>query len=612
MPALFPEAKLATMAACFSIHSSEVVIVILNYCGADDTITCVQSLQQLAQAPLEIAVVDNNSPDDSVNRIKAAFPEITILVAPNNNGYAAGNNAGIRYALANARCQAVWLLNNDTVVAPDSLDELCACLNAYPQAGIAGSTQICMESDAVQCAGGGAVNPLLGTTRSLCANKELAVIQNLAEEGINQNLDFAIGASMLVRRNVFEKVGYLPEEYFLYYEDVDYGLAAKEAGYSTVWAKRSIVRHKEGGASKAGSRRYPAHVDYLILRNRMYLVCKFYKWNAFFALLGYFAVAYNRIRRGQTGFLRHLPKAIWDGYTGRMGQSETYLTLKKRQKCVGKLPTLGSEPKIALVVATLGRGVELDRLLSSLEQQTYKNFQILLADQNPAGFLDEVLQRHSTLPLERAIIPATGVSAARNSFLPLDDSVDIVAFPDDDCWYAPDTLANVIRAFRRKPGAGAVLGAWGEENAINPVAEGWQSAHQLFKRAGTLVQFYRAGAIEDIQFDCMLGPGTNLPFGCGEDTDFLLRASAVAPVWRDNAIHVFHPLPLENGVNSKKLKAYAAGRMYLLQKHHLPLWFVLANIVYPLLVLPRDMLRNGWQGAHYRWAMFAGRLRAWL
>ena len=95
-----------------------------------------------------------------------------------------------------------------------------------------------------------------------------------------------------------------------------------------------------------------------------------------------------------------------------------------------------------MLIATLGRKGELDRLFTSLGEQTYKKFRIFLADQNPSGYLDDMLARHSSLPITRIMLPPQGVSVARNALLE-QAGADIIVFPDDDCWYAPDTLERV-------------------------------------------------------------------------------------------------------------------------------------------------------------------------
>lgn len=117
-------------------------------------------------------------------------------------------------------------------------------------------------------------------------------------------------------------------------------------------------------------------------------------------------------------------------------------------------------PHLALCIATVGRIRELDRLLTSLEQQTCTDFHIYLADQNAPGTLDAMLQKHADLQITRILLPSRGVSIARNALLSLVEEEEVIIFPDDDCWYAPDTLAQAVEAFRRHPEAGAVLGYW--------------------------------------------------------------------------------------------------------------------------------------------------------
>ncbi|MGV7005902.1 glycosyltransferase family 2 protein [Desulfovibrio sp. QI0442] len=273
---------------------------------------------------------------------------------------------------------------------------------------------------------------------------------------------------------------------------------------------------------------------------------------------------------------------------------------------------LSMAPAIDLLVATVGRSNELDRLLTSLEVQTYKNFRILLADQNPSGYLDDMLAHHPGLPIIRTMLPPQGVSVARNVLLEL-ASADIIVFPDDDCWYAPDTLERVCETFAAYPSCGALLGVWTSSPGVyaSGVTEGVVSRAGLFQLAGTCVQFYRRDAVIGIRFDPLLGPGTGLPYGCGEDTDYLLYAYARTEVRRYAKIRVFHPSPKEIQPSPQKVASYAAGRMYLLKKHKFSWLFVLFNVLYPLCVAPLDALRYGKAQGAYRFRMFVERLRNW-
>ena len=271
---------------------------------------------------------------------------------------------------------------------------------------------------------------------------------------------------------------------------------------------------------------------------------------------------------------------------------------------------MNDSPLLSLLIATLRRRTELERLLLALRQQKHSCLQIIIADQNPPDFLADVYAEFADLPLQVVPVPNQGVSQARNAILPLAKG-EYIVFPDDDCWYAPDTLDQVVAAFQRHPDAGAVLGYWTPSPQVPPPGNTEQplSAAALFSQGGTCVQFFRAEAVKGLEFDPQLGPGTGLPYGCGEDTDYLLEARKRAPVWRCPAIRVFHPSPDTQTPSDAKITSYAAGRMFLLKKHAFPLWFRMANVLFPLAMLPLDALRKGRKAARYRWRMFKERWR---
>lgn len=267
-------------------------------------------------------------------------------------------------------------------------------------------------------------------------------------------------------------------------------------------------------------------------------------------------------------------------------------------------------PLFSLLIATVRRRTELEKLLFTLRQQQYQHIQIIIADQNPPSFLEDLHAQFSDLPLQIVPVPDKGVSQARNAIIPLAEG-SYIAFPDDDCWYAPDTLAQVAEAFQRHPQAGTVMGKSIDASPVSPSCGQDAPVSQIgtFKNGETYLQFFRAEIVKDLRFDPRLGPGTGLPYGCGEDTDYLLEAHKRAPVWRCPSIRVFHPSPDTHVPSDAKIASYAAGRMYLLRKHAFPLWFRCANVLYPLCMLPLDALRKGRKAARYRWRMFIERLR---
>lgn len=274
------------------------------------------------------------------------------------------------------------------------------------------------------------------------------------------------------------------------------------------------------------------------------------------------------------------------------------------------LSIMNDTPLLSLLIATVRRRTELERLLLSLRQQEHTCLQIIIADQNPPSFLEDLHAQFSDLPLQIIPVPDKGVSQARNAIIPLAEG-SYIAFPDDDCWYATDTLAQVVEAFQRHPEAGAVMGKSIDASPVSPSCGKDAPVSQIgtFKNGETYLQFFRAEVVKDLRFDPRLGPGTGLPYGCGEDTDYLLEAHKRAPVWRCPSIRVFHPSPDTHVPSDTKITSYAAGRMYLLKKHAFPLWFRCANVLYPLCMLPLDALRKGRKAARYRWRMFVERLR---
>ena len=116
----------------------KIAIIVLNWNGKQDTLACLTSLMAIHYPVLDIILVDNGSTDGSVSVIKEQFPNVHCIELPSNVGFAAGNNAGIEYAL-NQNAQFFLLLNNDTVVAPDLLDHFMDAFAQHPQAGIIGA-----------------------------------------------------------------------------------------------------------------------------------------------------------------------------------------------------------------------------------------------------------------------------------------------------------------------------------------------------------------------------------------------------------------------------------------------------------------------------------------
>jgi GT2 family glycosyltransferase len=218
-----------------------VVCVIVNWNGWVDTLQCIESLQHSDHKNLSLILVDNGSTDGSVARIREAFPDLEIVEKPVNLGFGAGNNLGIRLALERG-ASYVWLLNNDTIVRPDTLTALLRTAQADPSLGAVGSVLYYAHApDRVQAWGGGKINLWTGTSRHHH--------QPVAED----DLDFLTAASILFPANVLRTVGVFDERYFMYWEDTDLSFRIRAAGWRLGVAVDAKLLHKEATSTGAKS-----------------------------------------------------------------------------------------------------------------------------------------------------------------------------------------------------------------------------------------------------------------------------------------------------------------------------------------------------------------------
>ncbi|MDR0827782.1 MAG: glycosyltransferase [Desulfovibrio sp.] len=274
--------------------------------------------------------------------------------------------------------------------------------------------------------------------------------------------------------------------------------------------------------------------------------------------------------------------------------------------------------KCSLLVVTTTRLSLVERLFRSLGEQTHRNFEIIFVYEEScaaeAAALVETFK--TTLDIKSLSVPKCGISRARNLGLSL-LSGEIVSFPDDDCVYTPETLSEVVAIFcAAHHKVDALLAARAGLDEAIPASSGVKALgavnrYALFGCSETFLQFYRSSCVQRVgSFDEKLGAGTGLPYGCGEDTDYALRAvQAGFTVLRSPSARVRHPsVDFSDQAMPTKVDTYACGRMYLLRKHSMPLWFRLANVVYPLAALAREVPRQGVRTVAYRWRMFSARL----
>lgn len=238
--------------------TESIFIIVLNWNNASDTIQCLESIK-LGCAECQGIVVDNGSTDDSVEVVKSQF-DVTVLETGENLGYAGGNNYAIKYALS-AGADYVIILNNDVKVSPEFLKPLRDACIENPDVGIV--TPLVLSTNGFQqvWSAGQAVDWKRGTVSRLFAGDSPKTVQGREPFKV----DAASGAAMFVKRQVFEKVGLLDDQYFLYYEEVDWCLRAGRQGFKTMVVPESVVSHSVSSTLGLTS---PV-IDYYMLRNQL-------------------------------------------------------------------------------------------------------------------------------------------------------------------------------------------------------------------------------------------------------------------------------------------------------------------------------------------------------
>jgi len=275
--------------------------------------------------------------------------------------------------------------------------------------------------------------------------------------------------------------------------------------------------------------------------------------------------------------------------------------------------------RYSILLATCGRTQELHQLFRSLLAQTWRDFEVIVIDQNPDDRLLEVLEPYAGQLTLRYLRSAPGHSRAFNAGLARITG-DIIAFPDDDCWYDPDLLERVERLFRENPGWNGITG---REIVPPGFSSGgrWDSRPGLmtrwnvWRRAITFSIFLRRSAVEGAWFDESLGVGAGSPWGAGEETDYLLRAIERGhSIYYDPSLGVWHrgrSGPYSPQVFAKA-RHYGMGIGRVLRKHRYPLHFVAYHLVRPFGGALLYLSEGQPQRARYHWSIFSGRVNGWI
>lgn len=261
------------------VTDKEVAIIILNWNAYDDTLECLKSLEHLTYPYFHVFLVDNASQDGSFDKLQQDYKNgklnvpITFIQTGANLGFAGGNNVAIKEAY-NQGYQYFWLLNNDTVVHPNALTPLVETLEKDRQVGIVGSKIYYYGTNKIWFAGG-KVNTWTGTTKHIGIKEE-----DVGQYDEIKEVDYITGCSLCFRKETLETVGYMVEDYFLYYEETDWNLKASNNGLKIIYNPRSVIYHKVSISSGGESNPSP-YVAFYDIRNGYWMVKrtqKKYKW----------------------------------------------------------------------------------------------------------------------------------------------------------------------------------------------------------------------------------------------------------------------------------------------------------------------------------------------
>jgi len=330
----------------------KVYVVIVNYNNWKDTIECLESLFHSDYKNFYVVVCDNNSTDSSFENIIAwaegnkkisnttsnslnylTSPEIkkplnyfisqkdnrsnyrksqlSIIPTESNLGFAGGNNIGIRYAMAN-NCDYIWLLNNDTVVAPDCLTQMVRHSQSMPNPNTCGSVlYFYHQPEIIQALGGNSYNKWTGLA-STSLGRGLKIFEDIDHSAYQKKLSYISGASWLVPKQFIDDIGLMEEDYFLYCEEIDW-CVRNQGRYQLTYAPKASVYHKEGGSIGSPSMDKPSSLfsDYFIFRNKLKFTQRFFPEAILSTYLVSLLQAFNRARRGQWDKARLILKILF-------------------------------------------------------------------------------------------------------------------------------------------------------------------------------------------------------------------------------------------------------------------------------------------------------------
>ena len=295
--------------------NNKVGVVIVTYNSEYYIKACLDSLSQNKRPNYSVIIIDNASQDNTIAVIQSSFQKIHIIRNKINRHFAAAVNQGIQFFIKEDY-DSIVLLNPDTTVSNQMLSELKTFMNENTGVGICGPIITYADNPKKIWFAGGYLNRLLCYTRHNNMNKKLT---NVAIS--NKKTDFISGCCMMIKTEVFSKIGYFNEEYNSYFEDVFFCERAKEAGYEILLVAQPLVKHSVSISSgNAGSNVLSYYRAYYFARNPLMYILKsmhgYRKWTSifgqFFIRMPYYVVqsVFHREFSAVTAYFRGLTDGL--------------------------------------------------------------------------------------------------------------------------------------------------------------------------------------------------------------------------------------------------------------------------------------------------------------
>ena len=303
-----------------------ICISVLNWNSHTHTIRCLKSLQDLDYDNCHIVVVDNASSDGSVTMIRTTFPDVHIVCSETNLGYVGGHELALQWALATQEFDLFLLLNNDVVVASDTLNHL---VDAYRQHGDAlyGSVALNAESEHNDWVMAMALWKFRADNRTLYFHTYHGLAYSVSFETTTPCLTPALhGSSLLIPLSVIRNYGFMDTDFFLYSEESDYCLRLRENGIHSFLVPASVIYHVGGGSGR-GTARLKAIIRYYRIRNRLILLNRHSTYRSYLRQIIYsllFAaknVAFGIVNRNKALEGYYALVAVRDALLGRRGKT---------------------------------------------------------------------------------------------------------------------------------------------------------------------------------------------------------------------------------------------------------------------------------------------------